>query len=1156
MLRNVKIGPRLWGGFVILLLITLIIGVIAVQSLIKLSDITSDIYTHPLAIGNAVRDAEINIGLIRNRMVTIGLRDHYQDMEKAILEKTITDINRFEQEIFRSFSLIKQRSLDNRGLVDTTIELLRNWKLMRDEEIELARSEKHSELTAIIQGRGAELVDKINKNMEQLQTLSNKQAAKFLEESIIQRNQTITFMTYLLGLLILCGGFIAFYITRGITTPLSKIQETTEAIAGGELDTDIGLSSRDEIGQLAKAVTHMQTSLRETYQQNRDSNWHKDGLVRLNSLITGNPTLKRLTSDVIAGLCRFLDAKLGTIYVLDRSVEPNVLNFTAGFGYTPNSNIQSQFKIGEGLIGQAAGEQQSLMLNDPPTDYIKVRSSLGETTPHQLAILPCYHEETLMAVIEIGLLRSLTELELNFLAEAIHTIGVAIEAAENREELSVALVTAQRLTEEAQAQQEEMETLNEELEEHNELLNKEKIKVEQAQQELQAQAESLAMASRYKSEFLSNMSHELRTPLNSLLLLARGLADNKDNSLRDDQVQSAQIIYQSGYDLLDLINEILDLSKIEAGRMELNVETTLIEHLSESIQVNFNHLAEEKGLKLEVIVDSNAPESIRTDRKRLEQIIKNLLSNAIKFTDEGSIQVTFTATSNKERYALAVRVTDTGIGIPANEHGHVFEAFKQADGSSTRKFGGTGLGLSISRQLASLLGGKIQLQSEPGKGSTFCVLLPSEAPLTNKGESSNALQQSGGGVKEKTPHKTEIADDRDEIEDGDRTILIVEDDLTFLNILMQESYKHKFKCLASATGEDALKLAVKYRPNAIILDLMLPDMSGWQILEQLKQNIETRHIPVHIASVLDPDYTAMRRGAAGYLQKPASQENLEDVLARLDRIVDCKTRDLLIVEDDESSRHAITQLISDSGIEIDEAETGKAALEAIKNKRYDCVILDLGLPDMDGHELLKQIAADPDIENPPVVIYTGRELSHEEELKLRDYSDSIIIKDARSEERLLDEVSLFLHRVISDLPDNKREQIERLYNTDALLKDKKIMVIDDDMRTLFAVTRLLTEHGMDVIKADSGERALEILAETPNVDLILVDMMMPGLDGYQTMQRIRNQKQLESIPIIALTAKAMPEDRQQCINAGANDYMAKPVEPTSLISLLRVWLYR
>jgi signal transduction histidine kinase/DNA-binding response OmpR family regulator/HAMP domain-containing protein len=1156
MLRNLKIGTRLWGSFGILLFITLIIGIIAIQSLNKLSALTSDMYTKPLVISNAVRDIKINIGRIRNRMITIGLTEINHDQDIALMEQSLTEINEYEQEIFSRFSLIKDRFQGSQALVDVTTELMRIWKPLRDEEIKLAKTNKQTKLIAAIKGRGAKLVGQILENMHKLKIYSNKQAINFLEESNIQRNNTITFMATLLGLLICSGSVIAFYITRGVTTPLRKIQKTTEAIAGGELHTDIGLSSSDEIGQLANAVMHMQGSLRDTYQQNRNASWHKDSLAKLNNLITGNPTLKKLTSDVITELCHLLDAKIGTIYILDDSSEPPVLIFTAGFGHVPNSDIKSQFIIGEGLVGQAGEEQQPILINNPPSDYLKIHSSLGDSPPNQIAIFPCYHKKTLMAVIEIGLLDSLTELKLSFLAEAIHTIGVAIEAAENREELSVALETAQQLTEESQAQQEEMEALNEELEEQNALLNEEKRKVEQTQQELKAQAESLALASRYKSEFLSNMSHELRTPLNSLLLLARGLADNKDNSLREDQVQSAQIIYQSGHDLLDLINEILDLSKIEAGRMDLNIETTFIEHLSESIQTGFKHMAQEKGLNLEVTIDKSAPKSINTDRKRLEQIIKNLLSNAIKFTDIGSIQVTFTAPTNNETYALAVHVTDTGIGIPDNEQQRVFEAFKQADGSSNRKFGGTGLGLSISRELATLLGSKIQLQSEPGKGSTFSILLPHETVSTTNKDTLNLQPIIVNKPKETAAEILDVADDRNSINQGDRTLLIVEDDLAFLDILMKECRKHKFKCLASTTGETALKLANEYYPNAIILDIMLPDISGWQVLEQLKQNIETRHIPVHISSVLDPDYTAMRCGAVGYLQKPVSRESLDNVLARIDNIVDSKTRNLLVVEDDHSSRHAITQLIGDSGIEIDEAETGEAAYKAIKNKQYDCVILDLGLPDMDGRDLLKMVTMDINIENPPIVIYTGRELSRDEELKLRDYSDSIIIKDARSEERLLDEASLFLHRVVSELPENKREQIENLYKTEELLQGKRILIVDDDMRTLFALTRVLTEYGIDAIKADGGERALELLDATQDIDLILMDMMMPGLDGYQTMERIRRQKRFESIPIIALTAKAMPEDRLQCINAGANDYMTKPVQPTNLASLLRVWLYR
>ncbi len=1151
MLRNIKIGHRLWGSFGLLLLITLITGIIAIQSLHKLSGIASDIYTHPVAVINTLRNIRNNVFAIRAEVNDIALAETDEELEHSLIK-----IDNLEKEMLQSFSIIQERYLGSQADVDKAIELIRNWRDIRDEWVLLARNKQQTKLIAIIKGEGARHVDEIHQQMEKLIRFANKKAAEFLENSKIQRDQTITFMISILGFLILSSILIAHYITRGITAPLKHIKDTATAIAGGELDTDLGLLTGDEIGQLAKSINHMQASLREAQQQQLKTDWHKDGLARLNSFITGNPTMVRLTSDLIVGLCHQLNAQLGTIYILDHDAEPPVLNFTAGFGYIPDSTIQSQFRIGEGLIGQAAEEKQPILVSDPPAGYIKIRSSLGDSPPNQLAVFPCYHEETLMAVIEIGLLRPLSESELAFLNEALLAVGIAIEAAETREDLQVALITAQHMTEESQAQQVEMEALNEELEEQNQMLHSEQRKVELAQQELKTQAENLAMASRYKSEFLANMSHELRTPLNSLLLLSRGLADNKDKSLREDQVQSAQIIYQSGHDLLDLINEVLDLSKIEAGRMELNVETMRIEDLAGSIQANFKHLTDEKALSLEVALDSRAPKTIRTDRKRLEQVVKNLLSNAIKFTNKGGIKVTFTIPSDRDRYALALKVTDTGIGIPEDQQERVFEAFRQADGSSSRKFGGTGLGLSISRELADLLGGEIQLQSKPDEGSTFTILLPLQAPSIKNVDELYPPLQIKAKTKQVTPDAKHVADDRNEIKSGDRSILIVEDDLAFLNILIQESRKHNFKCLASTTGENALKLAIKYKPNAVILDLMLPGMNGWQVLDQLKQNMETRHIPVHIASILDPDYSAMRNGAVGYLQKPASQEGLENVLARLDRVVDSKTRNLLVVEDDKASRHAITQLIGNGVVKIDEAETGAAALKALRENQYDCVILDLGLPDMDGHDLLKKMATDNNIDNPPVVIYTGRELSHDEELKLRDYSDSIIIKDVRSEERLLDEVSLFLHRVIAELPDSKREKIERLYNTDELLKDKKILVVDDDMRTLFAVTRVLSEYGMDVIKADGGESALELLAATPDMDLILMDIMMPGLDGYQTIERIRSQQQFKSIPIIALTAKAMPEDRQKCLDAGANDYMTKPIEPISLVSLLRIWLYR
>ncbi|MFH1572415.1 MAG: response regulator, partial [Acidobacteriota bacterium] len=628
--------------------------------------------------------------------------------------------------------------------------------------------------------------------------------------------------------------------------------------------------------------------------------------------------------------------------------------------------------------------------------------------------------------------------------------------------------------------------------------------------------------------------------------------------------ESARIIHGGGTDLLNLINEVLDLSKIEAGRMDLHFGTVRVSDLADGVRASFQHMAEEKGLGLDVVVSKDAAGEIVSDRKRIEQVLRNLVSNAVKFTEKGTVAVTFghpAAGTDLSRSGLsageclAIAVKDTGIGIAPGQQKIVFEAFQQADSGTVRKYGGTGLGLSISRELAHLLGGEIQLESEPGQGSTFTLYLPVTVSAGRKVSAGDGVTVSMHDVTGQRAVAVQIEDDRNSLEKDARVILVIEDDPNFARLLYEKCHEKGFSCLAAPTGEAGLEIAAKHLPNAVILDIRLPGMDGWAVLAALKEDTRTRHIPVHIVSVEEISTEALRKGAVGHATKPLDQEDLEETFRRLEQVFAGKPKRVLVVEDDGKTRRKTVQLIGNGDVKVDEAENGEQALQAIRSGRYDCVVLDLGLPDLSGGELLARLEREG-VDLPPVIIHTARDLTREEEMDLREHAESIVIKDVRSQERLLDEVSLFLHRVVSTMPEKKKQMILNLHETDVLLKDKKVLIVDDDMRTTFALSRLLTGRGMKTLKAENGERALRLLDQEPNVDLVLMDIMMPVMDGYEAVERIRAQDRFRNLPIIVLTANAMPEDRAKCITAGANDYLPKPVDEGRMISMMRVWLYK
>jgi CheY-like chemotaxis protein/signal transduction histidine kinase len=910
-------------------------------------------------------------------------------------------------------------------------------------------------------------------------------------------------------------------------------------------------------------------ALRRAEKETEEKNWLLSGNSQLNDKTHGEKEVELLARDALAQLCTYTNAQIGALYLL----EDAHLTLTGTFAYDYGKE-NHRIRLGEGLIGQAAEEKRMITISDVPGDYIKINSGLGKTLPKNILIFPFQYSGTVKGVIEMASLKEFTELDKMLLQMIAENLGIAFNSSQSRMKLKELLEETQAQSEELQSQQEELRQLNEELEEHSQNLRQQQEELQMTNEELEEQTRSLELrnrevelarhdieqktkqleiSSRYKSEFLANMSHELRTPLNSLLILSKELADNKSGNLNRDQVESSEIIYNSGQDLLVLINEVLDLSKIEAGKMEIHSEKTGLKHFIDGMLRDFKGQAEQKKLKLSATYENDLPESIITDPQRLSQILKNLLSNALKFTEKGGVTI---SVGRHDEKTIRIDVTDTGIGIPEDKQIIVFEAFQQVDGGTSRKYGGTGLGLSISRELAKLLDAEIRLKSEAGKGSTFSLYLPVEISATTEHDANKLKEQNQQAQRIKSNpfiNYPAVPDDRKTIEKEDKVVLIIEDDLNFAGVLMKQAAQKGFKCLSAATGEDGLLLAEKFNPHAIILDIDLPGMNGHAVLSALKSRPSLRHIPVHIMSVNERSIEPIKEGAIEYLMKPVTKNDLEEAFNRIGNFVNRKMKNLLIVEDDTNARTAIRKLIGNGDVKCYEAATGEEAMKHYKETYFDCIVLDIGLPDMNGFELIYKLEKQRD-HLPPIIIYTGKELTREENMELQRYTESIIIKGVKSEERLLDETALFLHRTISNLPESKQTIINRLYDKEAAFPGRKILLVDDDMRNIFALSKVLKDRNMEVIKADNGINALEMLDKHPDIDLVLMDIMMPEMDGYEAMRRIRTQERFRDLPVIALTAKAMKDDKQKCIDAGANDYITKPVDVERLLSLMRVWL--
>ncbi|HEY6961753.1 MAG TPA: response regulator [Gaiellaceae bacterium] len=997
-----------------------------------------------------------------------------------------------------------------------------------------------------------------------------------------------------------------------LTTQLRAIAEVTTAVTSGDLTREIAVEARGEVEELRDNINQMITNLRVTTEVNAQQDWLNTNMARFSGMLQGQRDLKQVSRLIMSELTPLVGAQHGGFFMAEaeEGADP-ALRLIASYAYKRRKGVANVFALGDGLVGQAALERKPIVVTQAPEDYITIGSGLGEAAPVNISVIPVLFEDQVMAVIELASFTPFSEAHLTFLEQLSETLGVVLntiiatmrteELLQQSQGLTLELQsqseelqaqrdelerTNQELEEQArslkaseellQQQQEELQQTNEELEEKAALLAEQNARIEQkntevelARSELEDKAEQLAISSKYKSEFLANMSHELRTPLNSLLILAKLLADNQEETLTEKQIEFARTIYNAGSDLLELINDILDLSKVEAGKMDVNIAPVEPAAVVDYVDRNFRPIADQKQLEFVVSVDETMPPTIVTDEQRLQQILKNLLSNAFKFTEQGSVtlrvapaptMIRFDSQTLKEADTVVqFEVTDTGIGIPDDKLKLIFESFQQADGTTSRRYGGTGLGLSISREIARLLGGEIRVQSAAGEGSTFTLYLPGNAPEL---EDIDDVPPARSEPEPLEPPRVivEVADDRQELADGDRVVLIVEDDPDFAQVELAMARERGFKGIVASSGDEGIRLAHELRPDAIILDMKLPVRNGWQVLEQLKRNPETRHIPVHIVSGGVENggvHDALRAGAVAVLQKPVEHGTLDEQFQRISEFVERGVRNLLVVDDDDDQRRAICELVAGEDVEVTTASSSEEALEQLESdRRFDCMVLDLKLPKMSGFSLLEKVKTDERWRSLPVIVYTGRDLTRREETRLKKYAETIIVKDVRSPERLLDETALFLHRVESKLPAEKRRMLEQLHSSDEVFKGKRVLIADDDVRNVFALASVLERQGMEVQFAENGNEAIATLEADPAIDLVLMDIMMPELDGYEAMRRIREQPKFQKLPIISLTAKAMKGDREKSIASGASDYITKPVDTDQLLSLMRVWLYR
>ncbi len=965
-----------------------------------------------------------------------------------------------------------------------------------------------------------------------------------------------------------------------LTNQVRAIAEVATAVTKGDLTRSIQVEASGEVAELKDNINTMIDNLRLTTDRNTEQDWLKTNLARFTGMLQGQRDLATVGRMLLSELVPLVNAQQGVIYRMETEESAGLVLLSAYADDATNGHLQ-RLQIGEGLVGQCVVEKRSMLMSDLSAKTVPIRSALFQASPRDVIVLPVLFEDHVKAVIELASLNNFTISHLAFLEQLTASIGIVLNSIEATMQTEGLLKQSQQLATELQTQQKELQQKNEQLAQKAQQLAEQNVEVERKNQEIEQarraveeKAKELALTSKYKSEFLANMSHELRTPLNSILVLGQQLTDNPDKNLTSKQVEFARTIHGAGTDLLNLISDILDLSKIESGTVSVQAEEVFFASVLEMVARPFRHEAENRRLNFEVQTGPHLSRSLVTDSRRLQQVLKNLLSNAFKFTEHGGVRLTVSVATNgwSENHpvlsgvasVVAFEVSDTGIGIPAEKQRIIFEAFQQADASTSRKYGGTGLGLAISRELASLLGGEIQLRSTPGKGSTFTLYLPqtylgpsvSNIPLRD-GQASSLMLPTRLSVAGLSVAAIErIADDRENLLPEDATLLIVEDDPHYGRILVDLAHDRGFKVLVAINGAEALALAREFHPTAVSLDVFLPDMLGWTVLNHLKQDSATRHIPVQMLTLDEDRQHGLTRGAFSFITKPTTPEAIEAAFSRIKEYATQRRKRLLVVEDNPGEQLSVKELLAHDDIDVVIATTGAEALAAADAQAFDCMVLDLRLPDMSGFEVLERLRDTPSLTDLPVVVFTGKELSPDEDARLRVLARSVVVKGVESPERLLDETALFLHRVIADLPAEKQNMLDRLHSSDDALIDKKVLVVDDDVRNIFALSSVLERRGMSVLTAGTGREAIETIESTPDIAIVLMDIMMPEMDGYETMQVIRQNVLFRRLPIIALTAKAMKGDREKCLEAGASEYLAKPVNTEQLLSALRMWLHR
>lgn len=1213
-----KIKTKLYLGFSILLLVLFVVGGIGINRMndsdVSMKEVYENRYKKVQLSTQIQNDATVLSKALAD-LVQFDLPES-ERQNVQIIQRTSELVSSQMQEINTLFQDPTERSLavelkvNGSRFLEYKDQLLRMYESGNKAEANRLRTQTgnslQEEFLLSLRDIGEYQEEALNKEISQI-TEDNRQT--YMSTAIV------TIVGLLLGLAIMY--WIALSLNRGLGILGSLITN----FANGKRDEHsyrIPITTNDEFGRLAIVFNQLADDLEQKAGNerllnkiNEDTLWLQTETAKLYYKLQEIDELEKMGYQFISELARVVGAHDGALYVIEGSTNHKRLVLMGSYARS-ESTADKQLEIGDGLIGQCAKDGQPIHVEDYEGEYGKIRSAFGDMKALTLAVHPVKYDDQIIAVLELASLDTFTELEQKMIGQMAEILGILLNSLQGRLRIEELLRIHQGLNHELQSQSEELLTQQDELKASNEkleeqtkelraseealqrqqeeleqsneaLLNKtaelemqiketEEInrQVELAKDSIERQALELALASRYKSEFLANMSHELRTPLNSLLILSQLLKENKEGQLSSKQVEFAETIYSSGRDLLRLIDDVLDLAKVESGRMEVTSEPVSLQDISGAMQKAFEPVALSKELQYEIRMDENIPDSIHTDLTRVQQILKNLLSNAFKFTQSGGVLLEIRQVSDSEPM-LAFAVEDTGIGISTEKQGMIFEAFQQADGTTSRKYGGTGLGLSISRQLASLLGGSIELESKEGSGSRFTLYLPLESGQSYQGAASTFItaaaaaelveaQKSDMALVPTVPSKKEslstahLSDDRERIEEGDKVLLIIEDDAHFAAILLDMARSRNFKALVALQGDTGLQLAKRYRPDAILLDIQLPVIDGWSVLVKLKNDADTRHIPVHVISLVDEIHQGLSMGAIAWLRKPSSKENLEQAFAHIQTFLNRDLRNLLIVQPDEEQRGSLIELIAHDDVSIIDVPSGAAALEALSEQPFDCMVLDYNITDMSVYELLDRIKADESLRRLPIIIYTGKTLDKKEQMRLKKYAESIIIKDVKSPERLLDETSLFLHRVEERLPEEKKRVLQKLHSFESVFAGRKVLLVDDDIRNVFALSNLLEGLDMQVAFAETGKQALELLDQEPDFDIVLMDIMMPVMDGYEAMRAIRAEERFDKLPIIALTAKAMKGDRDKCILAGASDYITKPVHTEQLLSLMRVWL--